>query len=115
MTALRVARRLDQPGLARSSGISVTDIQALEQGRLGGFTDPDYLAGLLLRLCQVFEIDPTILTKRIFRLMAGLCGPASEPDTMPSAPAPRSRYFYAGVFALALIIPFAGLWWFVTA
>ncbi len=115
MTALRVARQLDRLELAKCCGISLADIQALEQGRLGRFSDPDYLAGLLLRLCQVFEVDPTILTNRIFRLMADPGKSVSKPDTMPTAPVLQSRYFFAGIFALALIIPFAGLWWFVTA
>lgn len=113
MTALRIARRMDQPRLAKSSGIAIEDIQALEQGRLGGFTDPDYLAGLLLRLCQVFEIDSAILTRRIFRLMAELGRPESEPDATPEGLTSRTRYFHAGILALTLIIPFAGLWWIV--
>ncbi len=114
LTALRVARQLDRSELAKNSGISVSDIRALEQGRFGGFKDPDYLAGMLLRLCDVFEVDSITLTQRIFRLMTDPGNPDSEPGNIPPTSALRARYFYAGLFAFALIIPFAGLWWLVT-
>lgn len=115
LATLRIARRLDQPGLAKRTGIAVTDIRAMEQGRFIDFADTDRLGRMLLSLCQVFEVDPATLTKRIFRLMADPCKPVSQPDDMPAAVALRVRCFYVGIFTLALIVPFAGLWWFVRA